>query len=71
MGFDLSPRLRDLAERKLCSPLGFAVPEGVERATTKRLSHKAIGTGWDELLLVAASIRVGKTSAELPFAPAR
>ena len=65
LGFDLCPRLRDLAERKLYLPLGFGVPEGIERATIKRLSRKAIRAGWDELLRVVASIRVGKISAEL------
>lgn len=65
LGFDLCPRLRDLAERKLYLPPGFDVPEGIERATIKRLSRKAIRVGWDELLRVVASIRVGKISAEL------
>ena len=46
LGFDLCPRLQDLAERKLYLPPGFAVPEGIERATVKRLSRKTICTGW-------------------------
>lgn len=65
LGFDLCPRLRDLAERKLYLPPGLEVPEGIDRATVKRLSLKAIHAGWDELLRVAASIRIGKISAEL------
>ncbi|CAN7752460.1 Tn3 family transposase [Variovorax sp. LjRoot84] len=65
LGFDLCPRLRDLAERKLYLPPGFAVPEGIERATIKRLSRKAIRSGWDELLRVVASIRIGKIGADL------
>lgn len=65
LGFDLCPRLRDLAERKLYLPPGFLVPEGIERATIKRLSRKAIRSGWDELLRVVASIRIGKIGAEL------
>jgi len=46
-------------------PPGFAVPEGIERATVKRLSRKAICTGWDELLRVVASIRIGKIGADV------
>jgi TnpA family transposase len=65
LGFDLCPRLRDLAERKLYLPAGFAVPEGIERATIKRLSRKAIRAGWDELLRVVASIRAGKIGADV------
>ena len=64
-GFDLCPRLQDLAQRKLYLPPGFAVPEGIERATVKRLSRKAICTGWDELLRVVASIRIGKIGADV------
>ncbi|WP_422822961.1 Tn3 family transposase [Variovorax humicola] len=43
----------------------MAFPQGIERATIKRVSHKAIHAGWDELLRVVASIRVGKIGAEL------
>ena len=42
LGFDLCPRLQDLSERKLFLPPGFAVPEGIERATVKRLSRKVL-----------------------------
>ena len=65
LGFDLCPRLRDLAERKLYLPPGFVVPEGIERIVVKRLSLRSIRAGWDELLRIIASIRIGKISAEL------
>lgn len=65
LGFDLCPRLRDLAERKLYLPAGFAVPENIERVTVKRLSRRAIREGWDELLRLIASIRMGKIGADL------
>jgi TnpA family transposase len=65
LGFDLCPRLRDLAERKLYLPPGIDVPESIERATVQRLSRKAIHQGWDELLRIVASIRIGKIGAEL------
>lgn len=65
LGFDLCPRLRDLAERKLYLPARFVVPEGLERITIKRISLRAIRQGWDEFLRVLASIRLGRISAEL------
>jgi len=65
LSFDLCPRLRDLAERKLYLPAEFLVPESIERVTTKRLSLRAIRLGWDDFLRVLASIRIGRISAEL------
>jgi len=57
LGFDLCPRLRDLAERKLHLPRVFRVPEGLEAVTVRSVSLSAIERGWDELLRLAASIR--------------
>jgi len=65
LGFDLCPRLRDLAERKLYLPMGFAVPENVERMTSKRLSLKAIRVGYDDVQRLIASVRCGRISADL------
>ena len=50
VGFDLCPRLRDPAERRLYPPRGFNVPEGLEAVTVRRASMAAIERGWDELL---------------------
>jgi len=65
LGFDLCPRLRDLADRKLCLPRGFSVPDGLEAVTVRRVSLAAIERGWGELLRLAASIRSGLVSATL------
>ncbi|MEO7114220.1 MAG: Tn3 family transposase, partial [Caldimonas sp.] len=65
LGFDLCPRLRDLAERKLFVPRNFEVPQGLEAASVRRVSLPAIERGWDELLRLAASIRSGRVSASL------
>ena len=65
LGFDLCPRLRDLAERRLYLPRGFNVHEGLEAVTVRRVSMAAIERGWDELLRLAASIRSGRVSATL------
>ena len=64
LGFDLCPRLRDLAERKLYLPAGFLVPEGIERVTSKRLSLRAIRLGYDAVLRLIASVRIGRISAD-------
>lgn len=65
LGFDLCPRLRDLAERNLYLPRVFSIPEGLEPTTVRRLSLTTIERGGDELLRLAASIRSGRVSASL------
>ncbi|MCA8199280.1 Tn3 family transposase [Burkholderia vietnamiensis] len=63
LGFDLCPRLRNLAERKLYVPRGFAVSEGLVPVVAHDVSLKAIRDGWDELLRLVASIQSGRVSA--------
>lgn len=41
------------------------MPQSIDLVTVKRVSLKAIRTGWDELLRIVASIRLGRLSAEL------
>ena len=65
LGFDLCPRLRDLAERKLFLPRSLEAPEGLDQVLVRDVSLKAIRSGWDELLRLAASIRSGRISANL------
>ncbi|MBS0454250.1 MAG: Tn3 family transposase [Proteobacteria bacterium] len=65
LGFDLCPRLRDLAERKLYLPRVFTEPEGLEAVSVRCVSLTTIERGWDELLRLAASIRSGRVSASL------
>lgn len=63
LGFDLCPRLRNLAERKLYLPRTIAAPEGLEAIVVPEISFKAICEGWDELLRLVASIHSGRVSA--------
>ncbi|WP_157270902.1 Tn3 family transposase, partial [Azohydromonas aeria] len=63
LGFDLCPRLRDLAERKLFLPRPYLIPDELDAVTERRVSLKAIERGWPELLRLAASIRSGRVSA--------
>jgi TnpA family transposase len=65
LGFDLCPRLRDLAERKLFLPRSLEAPEGLDQVLVRDVSLKAIRKGWDELLRLAASIRSGRISANV------
>jgi TnpA family transposase len=64
LGFDLCPRLKDLAERRLYLPRGIEVPPALERVACARVSLTAVRDGWDELLRLIASIRLGRVSAK-------
>lgn len=62
LGFDLCPRLRDIAERRLYLPRAINPPENIEHLALGRVSETAIAKGWDELLRLVASIRSGRVS---------
>jgi TnpA family transposase len=64
-GFDLCPRLRDLAERKLYLPRRMDTPDGLEPVVVSDVSLRAIRKGWGDLLRVAASIHSGRVSASV------
>ncbi len=65
LGFDLCPRLRDLAERRLYLPRAVDLPENLERIAITNVSEPAITKGWDELLRLIASIRSGRVSPKV------
>jgi TnpA family transposase len=62
LGFDLCPQLRNLSERRLFVPRRMEVPDTLAMATVDDISERAIIKGWDELLRLIASIRVGRVS---------
>jgi len=62
LGFDLCPRLKNLAEQKLFVPRGFDVPQALEPAVEAVVSLKAIAAGWDDFLRMLASIKTGRVS---------
>lgn len=62
LGFDLCPRMRNLAERRLYLPRAIKLPENLERIALTNVSEVAITKGWDELLRLIASIRSGLVS---------
>lgn len=49
VGFDLPPRLRDLAERKLFLPRGIDAPAGLEQVLMRDVSPASIRKAWDGL----------------------
>jgi len=64
LGFDLCPQLRNLSERRLFLPRGTKVPGNLELAAVCDVSERTIVKGWDELLRLIASIRMGRVSAK-------
>ena len=64
-GFDLCPRLKNLAERRLTLPKGARVPESLKAVVDKALYMECVKDQWDDLLRVAASISNGTVSAVL------
>jgi TnpA family transposase len=65
LGFDLCPRLRNLAERKLYIPRDLDFDASIRPIVAREISMRAIIDGWDELLRLAASIKAGRVSAVL------
>ncbi|MBT2303890.1 Tn3 family transposase [Variovorax paradoxus] len=69
LGFDLCPRLRALAERKLYVPSGWRAgrdfAQAIEPVVSTSVALTAIRTGWDAMLRFAASIRTGRISANV------
>ncbi len=63
LGFDLAPRLADLATRKLYLPDGVAVPQTLEPMVVRVKVSRLAKEGWDSLLHVIMSLKTGHSSA--------
>jgi TnpA family transposase len=63
LGFDLCPRIRNMRERRLCMPRGFAVPKGLESVVDCGLSMECIRSEWDDFVRIVASISNATCSA--------
>lgn len=63
LGFDLCPRLRELAQRRLFLPRGAVVPDELARVCSAHVDTKAIEAHWDSLVHLAASVMSGQASA--------
>jgi TnpA family transposase len=59
LGFDLCPRLRELAQRRLFLPRGAVVPDALARVCSAHVDTKAIEAHWDSLVHLAASVLSG------------
>jgi TnpA family transposase len=56
LGFDLCPRLRELAQRRLFLPRGAMVPDELAKVCSAHVDTKAIEAHWDSLVHLAASV---------------
>jgi len=63
LGFDLCPRLRELAQRRLFLPRGTVVPDALAKVCSAHVDTKAIEVHWDSLVHLAASVMSGHASA--------
>jgi TnpA family transposase len=65
LGFQLAPRIPNLAERRFYT---FGAPSGwpaLEPFVAGRIDEKLIATHWDDVLRLATSVRTGAVSASL------
>ncbi len=65
LGFDLCPRLKDLRDRRLHIPRELGVPDELIAVVNQDVTLTQIEANWDQLVRIAASIDIGKTSAVL------
>jgi len=63
LGFDLCPRLRELAQRRLFLPCGALVPDALVKVCSALVDTTAIEAHWDSLVHLAASVMSGHASA--------
>jgi TnpA family transposase len=63
LGFDLCPRLRALAQRRLFLPRGATVPKELVHVCSPQVDTTAIESHWDSLVHLAASVMSGHASA--------
>lgn len=69
LGFALCPRLARLAERRLYLPSNMKnVPESLQDVVVPSISLHQIGTEWDNLVRLTASIETGHTTATVALA---
>lgn len=59
LGFDLSPRIADLACRKLYLPVGVTAPAILEPVIERIKLGRLARSGWDEMLHLTASLKGG------------
>jgi TnpA family transposase len=59
LGFDLSPRLADLANRKLFLPIGTKAPTILEPVIKRVKLSRLQREGWDGMLQLVASLKAG------------
>lgn len=65
LGFKFAPRIKDLHEKKLFSPVGSEDFSALSEHIGGTINHKKIVQNWDEILRLSASIKSGTVTASL------
>jgi len=63
LGFDLCPRLKALKDRHLFLPRGTEIPESVQQICTASVDLHRIGSHWEQMIHLVASVHSGHSSA--------
>jgi TnpA family transposase len=63
LGFDLCPRLKALKDRHLFLPRGTEIPASVQEICSASVDLQRIGSHWDRIVHLVASVHSGHTSA--------
>ncbi len=63
LGFDLCPRLKALKDRHLFLPRGTQVPASIEQICRASVDLERIGSHWEQIVHLVASVHSGHTSA--------
>lgn len=65
LGLRFSPRIRDVADQRLYGMEGVAPPKGNPSMFKAKINEKLILKHWDDILRVAASLKLGWVTASL------
>jgi TnpA family transposase len=63
LGFDLCPRLKALKDRHLFLPRGTQIPASIEQICRASVDLERIGSHWEQIVHLVASVHSGHTSA--------
>lgn len=65
LGFDLCPRIHSMSERKLYIPTKMDFSDLLRPVVEASVLERHIEAGWELLLRLAASIKIGRTTAQV------
>jgi TnpA family transposase len=65
LGFRFAPRIRDLKDKRLYTIIGMDIPAALEPLVAGNVNLKAIRDYWEDILRLAASIKMGTVTASV------